>query len=42
MVKTGINCSPEETMQLVFRTSRTRTLYIDEYKNGHQVRYVGP
>ncbi|WP_279159914.1 hypothetical protein [Thomasclavelia cocleata] len=35
--KTEISCSPE-TMQLVFND---KVVYIDEYKNGCIVEYVG-
>ena len=40
--KTEITCSLE-TMELVFQDKvEKRTLYIDEYKNGSKVEYVGP
>ena len=39
--KTEITCSLE-TMELVFQDKvEKRTLYIDEYKNGSKVEYVG-
>ena len=40
--KTEIPCSPE-TMALVLKDNvEKRTLYIDEYKNGSRVKYIGP
>ena len=39
--KTEITCSPE-TKELVSKDrAEKRTLYIDEYKNGYKVEYVG-